>query len=547
MAAIYEGRDYYVKAPAAAGGESTAGATNGEQPSQHDGHVHGYSSDYLADRAYIEAKFDRVLGHLERYVSPGRLLDIGAGPGFLLAVAKRRGWDAVGLDLNEWAVQYGRGELGVDLRLGALGPDSFPGEQFDAVTMMDLVEHVPSSEDLLRDVARVVRPGGAVALLTPDAGARVSRSLGHRWPEVVPGEHAVLFSVDGLGRALARHGFTASGWHTVGKEAPVATLLADAAPAAPGWVHRVRDFVAHRSLGERVVDVDPHTKFCLYARRLPATTRPPEHRPVRVPKRPDELAHIDEAIVDELGAMADAPRLIQWGFDAFGEWVPGAKVLEVGAGIGTFTSMMLDAGAISVIAMEPEPRCADVLDRTFADEPRVTVTRDGLPDAPSLAGTDGTFDLVVCHNVLEHIADDLGALQAMARALRPGGRLSLLVPSQTGLFGPLDDAYGHWRRYDRDQLAGLVADAGFEVESIRAQNTLGVAGWWTKNLRPGARIGAASFKAYEILVKAWRPMEERLHPRAGLSLVVTGVKPPDSPAGEAGAPAGEAGAPADKG
>ena len=48
-------------------------------------------------------------------------------------------------------------------------------------------------------------------------------------------------------------------------------------------------------------------------------------------------------------------------------------------------------------------------------------------------------------------------------------------------------------------------------------------------------------------MKAWRPMEERLHPRAGLSLVVTGVKPPDSPAGEAGAPAGEAGAPADKG
>lgn len=527
MAEIYEGKGYYVKTDAEADADAAADLAGqaASGTAVHDGHVHGYTADYLADQPFIEAKFDRVLRHLERYVSPGRLLDIGAGPGFLLSVAKRRGWSPVGLDLNEWAVEYGCSTLGVDLRVGTLSDTALVGEQFDAVTMMDLVEHVPSADDLLAQVARVVRPEGAIALLTPDAGAPVSRLLGHRWPEVIPGEHAVLYSVPGLSSTLARHCFAASGWHTIGKEAPVATLLADVAPAAPGSLDKVRTALAARPVGKRVVDVDPHTKFCMYARRLPEAARSPHHLPPRVPKRPDQLAHVDEAIVDELRVMADAPRLMQWAFDAFAAWVPGAKVLEVGAGIGTFTKMMLDAGATAVVAMEPEPRCAEVLEAAFVGESRVRVTRDGLPGAPSLAGTAGTFDLVVCHNVLEHIGNDLGALCSMAQALRVGGRLSLLVPARPGLFGPLDDAYGHWRRYERDELEELLSDAGFEVESVCAQNALGIVGWWTKNLRPGARIGTMSFKVYEALVRGWRPLEERVDAGVGLSLVATGVKP----------------------
>ena len=499
---IYEGKGYFVK--------DVADSENSC----------GYSDDYLADREFIEAKFDRVLGNLERYVKPGRLLDVGAGPGLLVAVAEARGWKAIGIDINEWAAEYGRHELGVDLRHAELNGEIFRGEQFDAVTMMDFIEHVRDPDDLLAQAARLVRPGGAMALLTPDSGSPVSRLLGARWPEVrKPGEHTVLFSRRGLTAALARNGFMASGWHWVGKEAPIATLLSDISSAAPGFLGKLRDVIVARPGGKRIVELDPHTKFCLYARRLSNGDTAPQHRPPRISKKPEGMALIEQAILDELESMAQARRLSAWTFDEFAKYVPDSKVLEVGAGIGTFTDMMLNTGAREVVALEPETPCAVVLERRFSANPRVTITTEALPDAPTLTLEASTFDLVVCHNVLEHIRDDRDALAVMAKALRPGGRLSLLVPAGPKLFGPLDDAYGHWRRYTADDLDSSLVEAGFEIESRHFHNVLGIAGWWTKNRRPGARIGPRSFRTYEILLAGWQPVERRMRPPFGLSLV----------------------------
>jgi 2-polyprenyl-3-methyl-5-hydroxy-6-metoxy-1,4-benzoquinol methylase len=431
------------------------------------GEGHATGDDHVTERPVTATQIERVLAHLERYVKPGRLLDLGAGGGPCLSVAQRRGWDAVALAVGSLA-------------------DPLVGEPFDAVTLIDVIEHVVDVDAVLGEVSRRVRPGGALVVLTPDAGAPASRTLGRRWSEVVPGESSALYSVAGLSAALRRHGFVASGWHAIGK---------------------------HR------------TKLCLYARRLPTGQASPEHRAPRIPQRPEQLAQVDEAILGELSSMAESRRLCQWAFDTFADHVEGARVLEVGAGIGTFTGRMLAAGAKEVLAMEPEPVCADVLDETFAGDPRVLVTRDGLPQAPSLEGREGTFDLVVCQNVLEHIGDDLGALEAMRRALRPGGRLSLLVPAGPRLFGALDDAYGHWRRYDEPGLRALLVRAGFSIDEMYSHNALGILGWWAKNRRPGARVDATSLKVYEVLVGMWRPIEERTSRRIGLSLVCTAVSP----------------------
>jgi 2-polyprenyl-3-methyl-5-hydroxy-6-metoxy-1,4-benzoquinol methylase len=404
--------------------------------------------------------------------------------------------------------------------------------------MMDVVEHVPDPDGLLAHARRLVRPGGALVLLTPDAGAPLSRVLGRRWPEVQrPGEHVVLYSRRGLVSALARHGFVASGWHTTGKVATVSTLLDDAATIAPSILRAAQRGIAHRAVGRRVVELDPHTKFVLYARRdhdhasdhapdhAPDHAGPssaaPTHPPARVPKAPERVADVDDAILTELEHLASA-----WLFDTFEEHVPGARVLEVGGGIGTFTARLLTAGATHVHVIEPETSCAGALEDRFAADARVTIARDELPGAPSLVGADGTFDLVVCQNVLEHIGDDASAIQAMAAALRPGGHLALVVPAGPALFGALDDAYGHWRRYDEAMVRSVIGGAGLDVETMRHLNVLGIPGWWAKNRRPGARVGAGSLRAYEALVRVWRPLEERWSPRFGLTIACTARKGP---------------------
>ena len=508
--ARYEGRDYFVK-------DSADPAEAG---------LWGYPGDYLADRPFAEAKFDELLRHLERYVPVGRLLDVGAGPGFLVARAVARGWDAVGVEVNGWAAAHARDELGLDVRTGPLDSAAFAGERFDAITMLDVLEHVPDPDALLAEAARLLEPGGALVVLTPDAGATVSRVLGRRWPEVQrPGEHLVLFSRRGLAAALERHGFVASGWHSTGKVAAVATLLDDAAAAAPRLLTALRRRVGDTALGRKVVELDPRTKFVMYARRAPEGASVTGHLPARIPKRPERLAGVDAAILEELEQLGSARRYTEWLYSVFAALVPGARVLEVGAGIGTFTDRMLADGAREVLAVEPDHRCAAVLEQCFAQDGRVTVARDLLPGAPCLAGAAGSFDLVVCQNVLEHIGDDAGALAEMARVLRPGGNLALVVPAVPRLFGALDDAYGHWRRYDEASLAAVVAGAGLEVERLRPMNGPGLAAWWLKNRRPGARVGAGSVRATEAVVALWRPLEDRVALPAGLTLCCVARRP----------------------
>ena len=108
----------------------------------------------------------------------------------------------------------------------------------------------------------------------------------------------------------------------------------------------------------------------------------------------------------------------------------------------------------------------------------------------------------------------------MAAALRPGGRLMALVPAHPGLYGSLDRAYGHERRYTRERLRAITTGAGLTVERLFSFNALGVLGWWARG-RTGARgIGSSSLRAYEALLALWRPVERRITLPAGLSLIV---------------------------
>lgn len=227
----------------------------------------------------------------------------------------------------------------------------------------------------------------------------------------------------------------------------------------------------------------------------------------------------------DLEQLAAARGLCDWMFDQV-EGAVGPVVAEVGAGIGTFTGRLLQAGAERVLAVEPEPACAAELERRFGSDRRVEVARETLPSSPSLEALTGSCDLVLCQNVLEHIDDDAAAVLAMARALRPGGALIVLVPAHPRLYGPLDRSYGHFRRYDRERLRRLMTGTGLKLDRLYSFNLLGVAGWWAKNRLGDGALSAGSLRAYEALLKLWRPVEDRVELPVGLSLIVRASRPP---------------------
>jgi SAM-dependent methyltransferase len=237
--------------------------------------------------------------------------------------------------------------------------------------------------------------------------------------------------------------------------------------------------------------------------------------------------HADSQDLWDLRNLAAARRLCDFQF----EQVPrdfGNRVLEVGAGIGTFTERLLAAGAQEVLCIEPEEACVAELEARFADDPRVTVRAELLPDAPSLAGREGIFDLALSQNVLEHIEDDRAAMAAMARAVRPGGQVMALVPAHPRLYGEIDRAFGHYRRYTRERLRWITESAGLRVERLYSFNALGLVGWWAKKRTKATDLGSSPLRAYEALLAAWAPIERRIELPVGLSLVVHARAPEEA-------------------
>ena len=194
------------------------------------------------------------------------------------------------------------------------------------------------------------------------------------------------------------------------------------------------------------------------------------------------------------------------------------RVLDAGAGTGTFVDELLHR-AEEVVALEPAPRYVATLEERFGDEPRVKVVA-GAAEAPP-AGL-GTFDAIVCFNVLEHVHDDRAALRALRDLLAPNGTLLLLVPAHPGLAGPFDRAIGHLRRYTRAGLAAACSQSGLRVETIRHVNPVGAVGWAIRiRLLRRKEWPATSFKVFDRLVPLLRGLD-RVPLPCGLSLWVVG-------------------------
>ncbi|MDH4350125.1 MAG: class I SAM-dependent methyltransferase, partial [Gemmatimonadota bacterium] len=134
------------------------------------------------------------------------------------------------------------------------------------------------------------------------------------------------------------------------------------------------------------------------------------------------------------------------------------------------------------------------------------------------------FDTVVCLNVLEHIEGDVDALAAMRAMLRPGGAVVLLVPAVPALYGELDRALGHHRRYTPALLRGCFASAGLTMRHMEYFNLAGMPGWWwVGRVLQRSVIPVGGLRWYDALVPLFK-FERFLPWRWGQSLIAIGVR-----------------------
>jgi 2-polyprenyl-3-methyl-5-hydroxy-6-metoxy-1,4-benzoquinol methylase len=168
--------------------------------------VISYAHYYVKTAPEDARSFVRRLELIERHRAPGRLLELGCGPGTFMKVARERGWSVRGIDLNAQSVAHCHA-AGLDVVCGAFPHPAFDGETFDVAVMSDFLEHVTDPLAVLRATAERLAPGGLLFLTTPDVGSPLARAAGLRWPHLKPVEHLTYFSRATLRELLGRAGF----------------------------------------------------------------------------------------------------------------------------------------------------------------------------------------------------------------------------------------------------------------------------------------------------------------------------------------------------
>lgn len=135
-----------------------------------------------------------------------RSLDIGCGGGLVVAAFRKAGWEAVGIDLSQRAINAGR-EVGLDLRMMDFEGTSLGIGKFDAITAFHILEHAASPKAFLLRCSDLLNIGGVLTLEVPDFACRDSSQMREFWPHLYPHLHLYQFTKETLIRYLVQAGF----------------------------------------------------------------------------------------------------------------------------------------------------------------------------------------------------------------------------------------------------------------------------------------------------------------------------------------------------
>jgi 2-polyprenyl-3-methyl-5-hydroxy-6-metoxy-1,4-benzoquinol methylase len=135
-----------------------------------------------------------------------RVLDIGCGFGETLLYHKSRGCEAYGVEADENALKSAE-KFGLNIKIGVFEPGMFPEAFFDYVTMDQVIEHVPNPKETLREIAKILKPGGRFVFTTPNGAGLGARIFGEKWIHWHAPYHLQYFSKASIRKLVAESDF----------------------------------------------------------------------------------------------------------------------------------------------------------------------------------------------------------------------------------------------------------------------------------------------------------------------------------------------------
>jgi 2-polyprenyl-3-methyl-5-hydroxy-6-metoxy-1,4-benzoquinol methylase len=164
--------------------------------------------EFLGD-AYKDIWFskDRDLELILSVKSTGRLLDVGCASGTLLWLAKQRGFDVKGVEVARSAADFARNVLGMEVVCGQLSDGHFRDAEFDVVTMIHVLEHVPNPREVIRGIYKILKEDGVLLVVVPNFASWSSQRDRDKWKWLQPENHYSHFTPQTIARVIEEGGF----------------------------------------------------------------------------------------------------------------------------------------------------------------------------------------------------------------------------------------------------------------------------------------------------------------------------------------------------
>jgi len=233
------------------------------------------------------------------------------------------------------------------------------------------------------------------------------------------------------------------------------------------------------------------------------------------------LSPRNESVFTDLHVLHEARRYRSWLFSLIQPHL-GQRILEVGSGIGNYTDMLLDKKC--VVATDIDETYVGILSERFSNTSNVEVRKLDLINLDQnlmLTLQDYHLDTIINMNVLEHIKDDREALKRMKDIVREGGRIITIVPAFPKLFGSLDEAYGHYKRYSKEDFTTIAHALRLSLVYSRYANVIGILGWiYSGKIRRKKTFSKKSITVFDRwFVPILSAIEKNVYPPFGLSLI----------------------------
>lgn len=144
---------------------------------------------------------------IKKFKKAGKILDIGCGAGYFIAVAKENGWETRGVEVSKVAADYAWKKFGINVFAGELREAGYPDEYFDVVTLWHVLAHLLNPSETLAEVNRVLKKGGLLVLTVPNISGFQAKIFKEFWFHLDVPRHLYFFEPSTLKQMLRKNGF----------------------------------------------------------------------------------------------------------------------------------------------------------------------------------------------------------------------------------------------------------------------------------------------------------------------------------------------------